>query len=204
MSHRKFEQPRHGSLGFMPRKRTKHHRGRIRSFPKDSPTKPPHLTAFMGYKAGMTHILREVNKPGSKIHKREVVEAVSIIETPPMIVVGLVGYVQTPRGLRNLTTVWTEHLSEGVKRRFYKNWYRSKKKAFDRYAARLADPSNHDMDRELERIKKHAHVVRVLAHTQIRLVGLRQKKAHLLEIQVNGGTVAEKVTFGKDLFEKKS
>jgi len=151
----------------------------------------------------MTHILREVNKPGSKLHKREVVEAVSIIETPPMIVVGLVGYVQTPRGLRNLTTVWTEHLSESVKRRFYKNWYRSKKKAFDRYAARVADESNHDVDEELKRIVKHAHVVRVLAHTQIKLIKLRQKKAHLLEIQINGGSVADKVKYGKDLFEKR-
>jgi large subunit ribosomal protein L3e len=50
----------------------------------------------MGYKAGMTHILREVNKPGSKLHKRETVEAVTIIECPPMTVVGVVGYVETP------------------------------------------------------------------------------------------------------------
>ena len=54
------------------------------------------------------------------MHKREVVEAVTVIETPPMIVVGVVGYVETPRGLRSLTTVWAEHLSDEVKRRFYK------------------------------------------------------------------------------------
>jgi large subunit ribosomal protein L3e len=203
MSHRKFEQPRHGSLGFTPRKRTKHHRGRIRSFPRDDPSKKPHLTAFLGYKAGMTHIMREVNKPGSKLHKRETVEAVTIVETPPMNVVGVVGYVQTPRGLRTLTTVWTSHLNESVKRRFYKNWYRSKKKAFDRYAARVAEKGNTDIDRELERIKKYAHVVRVLAHTQIRLLKLRQKKAHLVEIQVNGGSVSDKVDFAKSLFERK-
>ena len=56
MSHRKFEHPRRGSLGFLPRKRTKHHRGRVRKFPKDDQTKPVHLTAFVGFKAGMTHI----------------------------------------------------------------------------------------------------------------------------------------------------
>ena len=50
MSHRKFEAPRHGSLGFLPRKRSKSHRGRIRSFPKDVQSQPPHLTAFMGFK----------------------------------------------------------------------------------------------------------------------------------------------------------
>lgn len=39
-----------------------------------------------------------------------------------MVVVGVVGYVSTPRGLRALTTVWAQNLSEEVKRRFYKTW----------------------------------------------------------------------------------
>jgi len=203
MSHKKFEQPRNGSLGFLPRKRCKRNRGRIRSFPKDDKSQQPHLTAFMGYKAGMTHILREVNKPGSKLHKKETVEAVTIVETPPLVVVGLVGYVETPRGLRTLTTVWAEHLSEDVKRRFYKNWYRSKRKAFDRYASRVADENNKDMEHELARMKKYCQVVRVLAHTQIRKLKLRQKKAHLMEIQINGGNVAQKVDWGRALFERK-
>lgn len=37
----------------------------VKAFPKDDPTKPCKLTAFLGYKAGMTHIVREVEKPGS-------------------------------------------------------------------------------------------------------------------------------------------
>lgn len=89
MSHRKFEHPRHGSLQYLPKKRTKHHRGRIRSFPRDTnPKAPVHLTAFIGYKAGMTHIVREIERPGSKLHKKDAVEAVTILETPPMTVVG--------------------------------------------------------------------------------------------------------------------
>lgn len=39
----------------------------VKSFPKDDATKPCHLTAFVGYKAGMTHIVREVEKPGSSM-----------------------------------------------------------------------------------------------------------------------------------------
>jgi large subunit ribosomal protein L3e len=50
---------------------------------------------------------------------------------------------------------------------------------------------------------KYCQVIRVLAHTHIKKLGLRQKKAHLMEIQVNGGSVAEKVDFGHKLFEKK-
>jgi ribosomal protein L3 len=68
--------------------------------------------------AGSTHILREVEKPGSKLHKKETCEAVTLIETPPMVVVGVVGYIKTPRGLRSLNTVWAEHLSDEIKRRW--------------------------------------------------------------------------------------
>ncbi|KAF6762836.1 ribosomal protein L3-domain-containing protein [Ephemerocybe angulata] len=202
MSHRKYEAPRHGSLGFLPRKRAARHRGKVKSFPKDDPKKPVHLTATMGYKAGMTHVVRDLDRPGSKFHKREVVEAVTVIETPPIIVVGLVGYVETPRGLRTLTTVWANHLSDELKRRFYKNWYRSKKKAFTRYAKKNAEDGGKSQARELERIHKYCTVVRVLAHTQVRKTGLSQKKAHLMEIQLNGGSIADKVDFGYKLFEK--
>ncbi len=66
--------PRHGSLGFLPKKRARRGKGKIKSFPKDDPSRPCHLTAFAGYKAGMTHIVREVEKPGSKLHKKETAE----------------------------------------------------------------------------------------------------------------------------------
>ena len=201
MSHRKFERPRHGSLGFLPRKRARRHRGKVKAFPKDDQTKAPHLTAYLAYKAGMTHILRDVDKPGSKAHKKEVVEAVSILECPPMRVVGVVGYVETPQGLRALTTVWAEHLNEEVKRRFYKNWYKSKKKAFSRYVKKYADGQK-AIDEELARIKQYCQVVRVIAHTQVKKVKIGQKKAHMMEIQVNGGSVEDKVGFATGLFEK--
>ena len=58
----------------------------------------------------------------AEVTKHEVVEAVTILETAPMMVVGVVGYVETPRGLRALRTVFAQHLSEGCRRRFYKNW----------------------------------------------------------------------------------
>jgi large subunit ribosomal protein L3e len=200
MSHRKFEAPRHGSLGFLPRKRTRHHRGRVRSYPKDDASKPVHLTAFPVFKAGMTHILRDVDKVGSKLHKKEVVEACTVLEAPPIIICGVVGYIETPRGLRALTTVWAQHLSTEFKRRLYKNWMNSKKKAFSKYSQKWSDEKN--ITSQLDRIKKYCQVVRVIAHTQLNKLNFRQKKAHVLEIQVNGGTIAQKVDFAKTNFEK--
>merc|ERR1712205_212758 len=200
-SHRKFEGPRHGPLGFLPKKRCTKTKGKIKSFPLDDAAAKPHLTAFMGYKAGCTHILRDVDKPGSKAHKKEVVEAVTIIEAPPMVVVGMVGYLETPRGLKSLCTVWAQHLSDECKRRIYKNWSASeKKKAFTRYAKKYTEGTG--IDQELERIEKHCTIVRVLCHTQISKLNFRQKKAHICEIQVNGGSMEDKVKFGSELFEK--
>lgn len=200
MSHRKFEHPRHGSLGFSPRKRSQTHRGVVRSFPKDDAAKACHFTAFMGYKAGMTHILRDVTKPGSRLDKKETVEAVTILETPPMVICGLVGYTETPRGLRALTTVWAHNQTEGLKRRYQKSW-NGQAKAFNSIAAAYETEDAKTIKRKLERMRKFCKVVRVLAHTQVEKLGF-QKKAHLMEIQVNGGSVADKVDFGYSFFEK--
>jgi large subunit ribosomal protein L3e len=151
----------------------------------------------------MTHIVREIERTGSKAHKKEVVEAVTIVETPPMVVVGVVGYVATPRGLRQLTTVFADHMSNACLRRFYKNYSASKKKAFTKYFAQVqTDAGKKNREEQLARMAKYCKVIRVIAHTQIDKLNLRQKKAHIMEIQVNGGSVADKVAFAKELLEK--
>ncbi|XP_032488140.1 60S ribosomal protein L3-like [Phocoena sinus] len=170
MSHRKFSTPRHGSLGFLPRKHSSWHHGKVKSFPKDDSSKPVHLTAFLGYKAGMTHIVREVDRPGSKVNKKEVVEAVTIVETPPMVIVG---YVETPRGLRTFKTIFAEHISDECKTRFYKNWHKSKKKAFTKYCKKWQDvDGKKQLERDFSSMKKYCQVIRVIAHTQMRLLPL--------------------------------
>merc|ERR1712010_79229 len=154
MSHRKFSAPRHGSMGFYPKKRAKRHRGKVKAFPKDDSAKPCHLTAFIGYKAGMTHIVREADRPGSKLNKNEIVEAVTIIETPPMMCIGVVGYIETPRGLRALKTVWAEHIGEECRRRFYKNWSKSKKKAFTKASKKWEDDlGKKEIEKDLNQMK---------------------------------------------------
>merc|ERR1712088_1012173 len=195
--------PRHGSKVFLPKKRSKSNKGKCKAFPKDDPSKPVHLTAFMGYKAGMTHIVREVDRPGSKVNKKEVVEAVTILETPPMMAIGVVGYIETPRGMRALKTVWAEHIGEEAKRRFYKNWSQSKKKAFTKSCTKWADDlGKKEIEKDLNQIKKYCTTVRIIVHTQMKLLRRRQKKAHIMEVQLNGGSIADKVDFARANFEK--
>jgi len=205
MSHRKFEHPRQASLAFLPKRRTKHHRGRVRHWPKDDKKKPVHLTAFMGYKAGMTHCVKyQERREGKKIIKKDVVHATSVVECPPMKIIGMVGYIETPRGLRTLSTVWAQQIDQDVKRRFYKNWYASKKNAFKQYVDRFkhAETDKKSIHRDLERIKKYCTTVRVIVATQINKLNLRQLKSHVMEIQLNGGDVAQKVDWAYGKFEQ--
>ena len=60
--------------------------------------------------------------------------------------------------------------------------YKAKKKAFTKYVAKYSDGKK-TLEEELNVLKKHCTVIRVLAHTQIKKIGYGQKKAHLAEIQ---------------------
>jgi len=108
-----------------------------------------------------------------------------------MIAVGFVGYQQTLRGLKAIGTAWATKMSDEFRRRYYKNWKASKKMAFKK--------SRHKTDEEREtiikRIQDHSDIVRLICHTQIGLLNLRQKKSHVMEIQVNGGNIESKVAF---------
>merc|ERR1712196_233977 len=59
-----------------------------------------------------------------------------------------------------------------------------------------------EINAQFEKVKETCSVVRVIAHTQIRKLSFGQKKAHIMEIQVNGGDTAAKVAFAQGLFEK--
>merc|ERR1712157_622170 len=127
----------------------------------------------------------------------------TIIETPPLVAIGVVGYIETPRGLRALKTVWAEHIGEEAKRRFYKNWSQSKKKAFTKSCTKWADDlGKKEIEKDLAQMKKYCTVIRVICHTQMKILRRRQKKAHIMEIQLNGGSIADKIDFARNHFEK--
>merc|ERR1712078_949617 len=61
----------------------------------------------------------------------------------------MVGYYETPRGLKSGCTVWAQHLSNECKRRFYKNWGASeKKKAFTRYTKKYTEGTGITAEKE--------------------------------------------------------
>lgn len=147
----------------------------------------------------MTHVLRDVVRANSRLNKKEACEPVTIIETPPMMAIGIIGYKETVQGLKPVTTAWASFVSVEVKRCFYKNYQSKAKKAFGSLEQKNKDGV---MTQKIEQIKKEASVVRLIAHTQMNKLHLGQKKAHIIEIQINGGDVAAKVDYAVSLLEK--
>jgi len=200
MSHRKYEAPRHGSLAFLPRKRAKSIRPRVSSYPADDETQPVHLTNFFAYKAGMTHVLRVGEREASKLSKREIIDPVTILETPNCVVFGMIGYKKTPQGLKVIKTVLAEHIDESVKRRYYKKYNMSKKTALSNYPLKY---KNGVVEEQIKEIRENADVIRVLIHSKaMDIRALNTKKAHIMESQLNGGTVQEKIDFALGHFER--
>ncbi|KAI4542122.1 hypothetical protein MG293_007501 [Ovis ammon polii] len=99
-------------------------------------------------------------------------------------------------------TIFAEHISNECKRSFYKNWHKSKK-AFTKYCKKWQDvDGKKQLERDFSSKKKYFQVIHVIALTQMLLLPLCQKKAHLMEIQVNGGTVAEKLDWACERLEQ--
>ena len=58
------------------------------------------------------------------------------------------------------------------------------------------------LEKDFNSMKKYCQVIRKIAHTQMGLLPLSQKKTHLMEIQVNGGTVTEKLDWAQERLEQ--
>ncbi|KAH0576566.1 Ribosomal protein L3 [Spironucleus salmonicida] len=200
MAHRNYSKCRKGNLGFLPKKRCGKSRGSIRSFPTDDSKVAPHLTAFAGYKAGSTHVLRLIEHRGSCLHNKQIVDQATVIDTPPMIGCGIVGYVRTASGIRPLTTVYATHLAASMKRRICARGGKRENGAFSQYATKATQ--NDFMATQLKRMKEECCIIRILAHTQPDLTPIISRRAVVMEIQVNGGDIAKKVDFAASLLEK--
>ena len=64
---------------------------------------------------------------------------------------------KSPRHGSKGLTVWAEHIGEECKRRFYKNWSQSKKKAFTKSCTKWADDlGKKEIEKDLNQVRlKH-------------------------------------------------
>jgi large subunit ribosomal protein L3 len=181
----KRSHPRQGSMGFYPRKRARSNVPHQKSWADDTSGQPK-LQGFAGYKAGMTHILAIDYRPSSDTSGQEVRMPVTVIETPPMTVVGVRVYENTPYGIKTLTEVWADKLDE-------------------RLGDRIPAPKKTADNEARWKLIAGANVadVRVLAHTQpAETTGPDHKVPEVMEIRVGGGDLKARLEYAKTLVGK--
>ena len=182
MGHRKQSAPRRGSTAVHPRKRARNFTGRWRSWGNFA-LKTPTILGFAGYKAGMTHIVVVEDKPNSPYFGHELVKAVTIVDTPPVIVCAIRAYKTVDGELKAMDEVWAGELSEDLKRR-------------------LPTPKEYSMDKALQELEQkidQAAELRLILHTQPRLTALPKKVPDIFESKIEGGSILDQWKFAKDL-----
>jgi len=181
VGHRKKHAPRRGSLAYLPRGRAASEAGRIRFWPEVE--EGPVLLGFAGYKAGMTHVFMIEDKEGSPNFGKETIRPVTVIDTPPITVCAIRAYVTNQNGLQTFTEAWMKNPPKDLNRK-------------------LTLPEHFDPNQGLKKMEDNLDRIaefRLLIATQPRLAGPPKKKAELMEIKVDGGSVKEQLEYAKKL-----
>ena len=173
--------PKLGSHAFSPRKRAKNINGRVRFWPEAGGD--PHLLAFAGYKAGMTHAFVIEDRANSPDFGMEMKKAATIIDVPPMTIVGIRGYEKTYDGLKTIAEAWMEDLPIDVMRTI----------------KTIRGGSLEGGLKALNKFVDRIHHFRVIAATQPQKAGVSKKKADILEIAIGGGSMEEQLEYAHGL-----
>ncbi len=185
MGHRKTHAPKHGSLAYLPRKRAKSPVARIRYWPKlDADT--PRLLGFTGYKAGMTYVFTIEDRKRSPNFGKEVVRSATVIETPPILIIGIRAYTKTLYGLKHLTEAWMKDPPAELDRT-------------------LVLPENFDTDSMVQKLQENLDkitTIRVITATQPKQTSLAKKKPDITEIEIGGATIPKQLEYAKTLLGK--
>lgn len=179
----KRTRPRHGSLGYSPRKRATSEVPRFNSWPRVEDG--PRIQGFAGYKAGMTHVFVVDYRAESTTKGQSIQIPVTVIEVPPMKVAGVRFYQDSPYGLKTRSEIWATKVDQALRKRFPIPKKKSK--------VAWKEIKTEEIDE-----------VRLITYTQPALVsGVPKKAPEIMEMRVGGGTMEEKIEYAKKHLGKK-
>ncbi len=162
--------PRRGSMQVWPRVRAKRSYARVRNFKLSNEIK---LNGFIGYKAGMTHVVLNDPFPNSPTKGMEVTWSVTVIECPPLRAISLKFYKIYGDEQKVVGEIYANNIDKTVKR-----YYQLPKE--------LKNKEANDFDS-----------VRLLAYTQPKLTNIK-KTPEVLEIPISGSKESA-LEYGKKL-----
>ena len=184
MGHIKRKRPRRGSLQFWHRKKARRIYPRVRNYATSKDVK---MLGFAGYKAGMTQIFYVDAGPTSPTKGEELCSAATIIECPPLKIIGLRLY---KKSVSDSFSVLLDVFSDAFDIELSRKITLPKKKTEQQKIK--------DAEAKLEQ----ALDVRVLIATQPKLAGFGKKKPEIFETAIGGEDVKAKFDYAKSILGK--
>ncbi|MFX0141239.1 MAG: 50S ribosomal protein L3 [Candidatus Hodarchaeota archaeon] len=169
MGHRKKHAPRHGSLAFLPRKRATAIKARVRHW-IDSPDEINFL-GFAGFKVGMTHITFIEDQRNSPYYGKELMKPVTIIEVPPLILIGIRVCNKDEYGKFVVGEIYTTEFNNYLSRKI-------NLPNLEKYNIKA-------IKKEILKKLNHTSEIRGIFQTQPYKTSLPRKKPDIIEIKVN-------------------
>jgi large subunit ribosomal protein L3 len=174
--------PGRGARSFWPRKRAKRIYPAVSTYPESDKAK---IMGFAGYKTAMTHAILVDNKKTSLTSGQEISVPVTILECPPIRVVGFRAYKDTSNGLKIFGEVWSKDLPKELERK-----------------VKIKSVKTEEQLKKLEPKINEISKLRVIAVTQPKLAGIGKKKPEIFEIEIGGKDSKEKFDFSKAILGK--
>jgi large subunit ribosomal protein L3 len=176
-----IRKPRKGSMAYWPRKRAKKIYPRIRHWPTPKTDKPS-IIGFIGYKAGMTHVIGIDVKKTSLTKNDEISIPVTVIECPPVKIFGVRFYKKNAYGL------YADH-----------DICFKPSKELER---KICIPEKFSGEAELSKISPDDYAdIAAIAYSQPGMTGFGKKKPEIFELKISGSN-KDKLEFIKAHFEK--
>jgi len=173
----KESKPKAGSLQFWPRKRAR----RIYPLIKYWPGKGKFdILGFAGYKVGMLQVFLRDNKKGSPTFGQEISVPATLIEVPPLLVMGLCFYQKTFYGMKKVKTLLFDKLPEEVRKKI------ERKQKLPKKEIKFEPPEKYDE-------------IRFLVSTQPWKAGIGKKTPEIFEIATSLEVEKAKEKFGKEI-----
>jgi len=169
MGHRKKHAPRHGSLAYLPRKRAASIKGRLRHWIDNSDE--VNFLGFAGFKAGMTHITYIEDQKNSPYFGKELMKPVTVIEVPPLILIGIRVYNEDEYGKYIQGELLSLEFNDYLNRKI-----------------NLPNPEEYNakvIKKKLLGMLNETSEIRGIFQTQPNLTSVPRKKPDLLEIKLN-------------------
>ncbi len=182
----KRSHPRRGSMAFSPRKRANRQFGRVKSW-ASTDSGEIRVQGFVGWKAGMTHVLLRDTNPNSNSAGQEVRKPVTVIEIPALRILGVRAYGDSPYGLQTIGEVWWD--CDEIK------------ETFPELFRRVPIRKEHDSESHKEQLlnSDYCEVRLIVATNPKSLSSIPSKTPEIMEMGLSGGDLSSQLEWS---FEK--